>query len=452
MFLAASLLLIGTKLAIIDRVDTPFRRPGLELDTSLPGIEHPVNQRYADGMLLLGYSQDRDTLPTDGVLRVDLYLSAYAPPGARYQTVLHLVGPDGARWSQPDSFRPRGYASPPYTTIWSPEVYALDSHEIEPLPGAPPGAYDVVLTVFDHDTLAPLSPLDNEGRPITPEMTLGTVTLARPRRPARLPDDNPLDLPMDAFTLLAAEFDRVEAAPGDPILFVTHWRADEKPTLDLTMQLRLLAPDGSPVAEYDLPLSASFFSTSLWQAGDVWRGQSILRLPGDLQDGEHTWTIRLSDTAAHTLSQITITAVDRIFAPPALPNTLSTTLGDTATLVGFDISPEDVHAGDTLTVTLAWQAEGSATTSYHVFLHLTGPEGQMVSQSDGIPAGWSRPTTGWVTGEYILDAHTLEIPPDGPEGTYALMTGLYDPGSGTRLTEPGGSDAIHLTTIIVEAP
>jgi hypothetical protein len=84
-------------------------------------------------------------------------------------------------------------------------------------------------------------------------------------------------------------------------------------------------------------------------------------------------------------------------------------------------------------------------------LHLLGPQGQIVSQSDGIPAGWSRPTTGWVAGEYIIDEHTLAIPPDGPVGAYTLVTGLYDPGSGTRLIGPDGTDAVALTTMIVEA-
>jgi hypothetical protein len=448
-FLSVSILLIGTKL-IIDRTDSPFRRPGLQPGSTLPGIEHPLSQRYADGMLLIGYDQDREAIRGDSMLRVDLYLGAYAQPGARYQTVMHLVGPDGMRWSQPDSFHPRGYTACPFTTIWSPDVYALDSHEIEPLPGTPPGTYDVVLTVFDEDTLAALSPLNDEGRPLAPTLTLGQITLTRPRHPAQISDDNPLDLPLDEFTLLTADFDRVEAAPGDPVLFVTHWRADERPTEDVTLHLTLLALDGSPAARYDLPLSAKHYPTSGWQPGDVWRGQSVVHLPADLADGPHTWTIRLPSTQEHTLAQIDITAPPHVFDLPALSNSLSATLGDTATLVGFDVAPQPAHPGDTLAVTLAWRAEGSPTTSYHVFLHLIGPQGQMVAQSDGIPAGWSRPTTGWIPGEYVLDEHTLVIPPDAPTTTLTLLAGLYDPDSGTRLTDAVGVDAIQLTTVSVE--
>ena len=200
------MLLLAFKLAIVDQTDTIFRRPILRPDSTLPGVQNPLNQRYDDGLTLIGYNQGRETMPADGILRIDLYLTAYAQPGARYQSVIHLVGPDGLRWSHADTFRPRGYTSYPFTTIWSPGVYALDSHEIEPLPGTPPGTYDVVLTIFDKDTLSPLSILNDQGQPAAPELTLGQVALTRPRHPANLPEGSRLDLQLGDLTLLLADF------------------------------------------------------------------------------------------------------------------------------------------------------------------------------------------------------------------------------------------------------
>jgi hypothetical protein len=81
---------------------------------------------------------------------------------------------------------------------------------------------------------------------------------------------------------------------------------------------------------------------------------------------------------------------------------------------------------------------------------LLDPGGRLTAQSDGIPAGWSRPTTGWLPGEYITDVRALTIPPDAPAGDYILSVGLYVPG-GARLTTPDGTDAIHLTTLVVQA-
>jgi hypothetical protein len=39
-------------------------------------------------------------------------------------------------------------------------------------------------------------------------------------------------------------------------------------------------------------------------------------------------------------------------------------------------------------VHLIWRAEAETAVSYRVFLHLIGPDGQLVAQSDGEPANW----------------------------------------------------------------
>jgi hypothetical protein len=443
-FVISALLLLAFKLALVDRSDTIFRHPRLQPDAMLPGVQHPMDQRYADGLTLIGYDQGQETMPADGILRIDLYLSAYAQPGARYQAVIHLVGPDGLRWSRQDTFRPRGYSSYPYTTIWSPGVYALDSHEIEPLPGTPPGTYDVVLTVFDRDTLAPLSALNEQGQPTTPELTLGQVTLTRPRRPAELSEDGRLDLSFEYFDLVTADFNRDQASPGDSIYLTMMWQANRDDDGLISsysgQSLALLAPDGSKVAGYSLPLPAP-----AWEKGDVWRSQHQLILPATLETGKYTWAVGLSGLAQNPIGQITITAPPHTFTPPPLPHTLDTTLGETATLAGFDLAGA-VQSGSTMTVTLLWHAEETPAASYRVFLHLLDTEGSLVTQSDGVPAGWARPTTGWLPGEYITDIHTLAIPPEAAPGEYTLKAGMYIPG-GTRLTTDDGSDAICLITL-----
>jgi hypothetical protein len=449
-FVISALALLVFKLAVVDRTDTIFRRPGLRPDATLPSVQNPLNRRYADGMLLIGYDQDRETMPADGTLHVDLYLTAYARPGARYQAVIHLIGPDGLRWSYQDTFRPRGYASYPYTTIWSPGIYALDSHEIEPLAGTPPGTYDVVLTVFDRDTLAPLSVLNNQGQPAAPELRLGQVTLTRPRRPAQPPEDNQIDLRLGGLTLPLADFNTDQAATGDPVFLTTMWQADERPTEDATFRLTLVSAKGSPAAEYDLSPTGAWYPTTSWQPGDVWRGQHLFYLPADLDSGDYSWQIALSPIYQSTSlpSTIHITAPPHTFTPPTLPHSLDTTLGEIATLVGFDLAG-DVQPDTTLTVTLVWRAEETPTTSYRVFLHLLDAEGNLAAQSDGVPAGWTRPTTGWLPGEVIVDTHTLTIPPEAAPGEYTLQAGMYVPG-GTRLTTNEGSDAIPLITLALD--
>jgi len=164
--------------------------------------------------------------------------------------------------------------------------------------------------------------------------------------------------------------------------------------------------------------------------------------------------------AADVPVPLLVTAPSRTFTPPAVGHPVGVTLGNrpdgtwqgVATLVGFDIEPEAVRPGDTLTVTLVWRAEAETRTSYRVFLHLRAADGALVAQSDGVPADWSRPTTGWVPGEYIADRRVLSIPPNAPPGPYTLSVGLYvvDPRSlmtTERLVTSDGADVLQIVVV-----
>ena len=85
-----------------------------------------------------------------------------------------------------------------------------------------------------------------------------------------------------------------------------------------------------------------------------------------------------------------------------------------------------------------------------VRMHLRGPAGALLAQSDAIPAGWQRPTPGWRPGEYVVDSHLLMIPAEAPAGEYRLEAGLYLPG-GDRLAAADGSESVHLITFRVYA-
>jgi len=436
--------LLVFKLALVDRTATIFRYPRLQADGTLPGIEHPLKQRFADGMLLLGYDLERATMPADEELRVDLYWTVYARPIARYQTTLHLVDDDGFRWSLPGTARPRGYADYPPTDTWDSSRYALDSHIVIPLTGTPPGDYDLVLTVFDKETLAPLSVLNAQGQPAAPDLTLGRVTLTRPHRPPALPEKGQLDLKLGDFTLLTAAFDREQAAPGDAVYLTCMWYADYDGyaiSSHFHKTLSLLDADGGETAVYWIG-----YPVGRWERGDVWRSQHRLVLPADLSSGDYTWAMGLSGLTHSPVGGVAVVAPPHTFVPPPVDLELDVPLDDLATLVGADVQTSTA----VITVTLVWRAEATGVESYHVFVHLIGPDGNLVAQSDSIPAGWTRPTTGWLPGEYITDVHLLTIPPDTSAGDYTLFAGLYLPGRG-RLTAPDGTDAIPLTIIRVEA-
>ena len=75
--------------------------------------------------------------------------------------------------------------------------------------------------------------------------------------------------------------------------------------------------------------------------------------------------------------------------------------------------------------------------SYRVFVHLVDENGRIVDQSDAEPVDWTRPTTGWAPGEFVVDQHQLLLPAGEDGGILALRVGLYDASSGQRLLFDG---------------
>ena len=71
--------------------------------------------------------------------------------------------------------------------------------------------------------------------------------------------------------------------------------------------------------------------------------------------------------------------------------------------------------------------------SYAVFAHLLDAQNRIAAQHDGLPAGWTRPTTGWLPGEVIADVHELALDANLPPGVYTLEVGLYNPETKVRL-------------------
>ena len=457
--LATASMLLTAKLAIIDRFETPFRHTRLA-DGHLRGVDVPTEITFGHEFVMLGHDKLPEAVPSGERFEVVTYWQATQPGGPDYGVTINVVDTQGHRWNGLDIRSPRWHRTPPPVWDWEPDKYAIVALDVSLLPGTPPGRYTIEAVAFDHDTLAPLTAHDAAGRALGPGLSLGQIAVTVPEDPTD-PDSlsihDRLDAALGPVMLLGANFDRDEAAPGDPVHLTTFWRTDEGPLEDLELAVRLTLLDsaGSTMAEYDFPPTARWHPTTAWQPGDVWRGQHALHLPADLKSGKYTWRLSMDSIYQSTdlPSTIDISAPDRIFSPPPVDVETETSLDDVFTLVGANLEPgtSNLRPGNPLTVTLVWRAEDTVNASYHVFLHLLGPDGALVAQSDGIPADWTRPTTGWMPGEYVTDERVLLVPDEVSAGDHALAVGLYIPGEG-RLTTAEGSDAITLTTVSVTGP
>ena len=455
-------LTVVVKLAAADRIDTPLRRSRL-VDGGLEDADVAANVTFGDEFVLLGYDSLPVNVSSGDRFEVRTYWRALEPGGPDYGVTMNVMDAEGRRWSGGDVRPPRWHRIPPPTGEWMPDEYALVALSVPLRPGTPPGAYSVEVVAFDRNTLLPLTAYDSGGTAIGPAIQLGRVSVNAPRRP---PDVDEMDLAdhlmaeLGPLSLLDAHLDRREAAPGDPVLWSSLWRALEKPSDDLWVRLTLSHPDGSTAASFDLAPAVAWHPTWVWQKDDVWLGQHQLRLPAHLDSGSYIWLLQLCQTAGGACREVgpevnvgslTVAAPTRLWTSPTLDIDTDVELGGVVTLLGANLEPNvaTLSPGTTVTVTLVWQATSEMEVSYRVFLHLVGPDGALVAQSDSEPVNWTRPTTGWAVREIILDGRELAIPESVHPGRFSLRAGLYTTDAG-RLTASDGTDGVTITILVLD--
>ncbi len=93
-------------------------------------------------------------------------------------------------------------------------------------------------------------------------------------------------------------------------------------------------------------------------------------------------------------------------------------------LAAYALSGNVLHAGQTLEVTLYWQALEPVAKDYTVFHHLFGLDGTEVGQVHAMP---SPPTSQWLPGQVVHTTHSIVTKADLPVPAVAtLEIGLYD--------------------------
>jgi hypothetical protein len=461
-FVTLGIILLGLKLGVIDRYDTLLRWRRFQNGQFTSAMYTVQGQVViADRAHLLGYDLHSRRVASGDVVMTDLYWTLTKP--LAFATALRLVDEHGVEWSYKDELATfqDGYSAPPPSREWSLGEYADDRHAIRILPGTPPGDYWVVVVPYNPATLDPLPVTSGQAAPSGyPGLAVDEVKITRPQRPPQVDTLGltHVQVPLgDDLTLVGYSQDREEAIPGQGMLLTLGWQARRPPQSDFSQRLELVASDGQVVAQKSLAPGGDHYPTSHWAAGEMVRAQVLVRVPGRAGSGQHEWRVTLLDSNGAPVGQaklgsIQITAPPRVFASPTVSFQVNTHVGEWFTLVGFDL-PNATHlaTGQSLPVTLVWQATTETEGDYKVFIHLLDANGQLVAQSDAVPGNWTRPTSGWQAGEFITDSHTLDLRPQLPPGEYRLVAGMYNAGSGQRLPVIPGGDSVELGKIQVSA-
>lgn len=123
-------------------------------------------------------------------------------------------------------------------------------------------------------------------------------------------------------------------------------------------------------------------------------------------------------------------------------------------LLGYTLDSLETQPGDSVRLTLYWQALVAMDRDWSIFVHLLDENQISIAQRDVYPGRGLMPTRKWAPGQTLADTYIIPI----PETAYApsaatLEIGLYDYTTGDRLLvvtdgQPdSGRDALTLTPI-----
>jgi len=390
--------------------------------------DQPRTIDFSGEFTYLGYSGP-PTARADEPLLITQYWAAQREIGAPYSFALYVTDDQGRVWQQPVA-RPFGYAHYPGDQGWQVGSYVRDAYEINLLPGTPPGLYWLEVEGFRRDAAVSLLPRNwptgsnpARARVGQVQITSGDWTLTADNAAV----DNFAPTPIvgrPGLTLLGWSVPDVAWRPGDVAGLDLLWQNEgDEGARPLPITLVLSDETGTAVAQQEATPGG---------AGIV-RDKVQWRLPAELTTGRYTVSLTVGEQTI-PLGEWPVDAPPHRFAAPDVAQTAVFTV-PFASLVGYNGWDTAVGPGDTLELELVWQVLATADTSYRVFIHLLDEAGNLVAQSDAVPDHWTRPTTGWLPGEYIRDRHTLTLPPDAASGSYALRLGWYDPATGERVGE-----------------
>ncbi len=429
-------LLLLLYFGLVQQTHNPIQSRRWQAD-GLLGVPQSTGLNFSGELRHLGYSLAPATARAGQPLVLTQYWSALTDLGVPYGMAARVVDDDGRVWSTPLA-RPYGYADFPSTESWPLAAYARDVHQLRLLAGTPPGRYWLETSVFRRDVVQTLMPAAGVAVGADPAYArLGPLTVA-----SGLAGVTEAEADVDVFApavvapglnLLGWTAPSAPLASGDRAHVELLWSATAPQPSALAGTLALIDSAGQTAAERPFALGGRY-PTEAWPPHSVVRDQLDWRLSPALPTGAYTLQLRLGTGAAVTLGQVSVTAPQRSFAAPALEQVLDERLGFVR-LAGFTVSSLSPRAGESLALTLGWQALAETEISYRVFVHVRAAEGGVRAQADGVPVSWTRPTTGWLPGEYLVDTYSVTLPADMDAGAYQLVVGLYDPATGERLAE-----------------
>jgi 4-amino-4-deoxy-L-arabinose transferase-like glycosyltransferase len=355
-------------------------------------------------------------IPAGSLVPLRLELTPRAAPTAVPKLRLRLIDDRGFLWGEADEVLGSGFLT---AAELAPGKPRLERRAVAALAGAPESTVKVEAQLY----------LEADGG----TRALGTAELGSVRLApsdhfwdGQVPGLHRVDAAAGGWRLLGwAGADA--AKTGERAYLTTVWRA-ESTAAPLVQGVRFVGRDGRPISTRTAPLTPAAPGTvrriqlappvgTHWNPGD-YRLELGLYAPGATA---MPWESGAIFRPLGTL-RVAAGAPPPPATEPAVP--IDADFGGAIGLRGFSTTAAP------FALTLHWEAHGEVDRGYSVFVHLLDPSGKIVAQTDGPPAGGAAPTDGWSRGDRVDDVRRVAA----PAGRYTLRVGLYDPGTGARLS------------------
>ena len=225
-------------------------------------------------------------------------------------------------------------------------------------------------------------------------------------------------------------------AEGEPVyVSLTAWGDVREP---LSAVWQLVALDGGKVWMRDVQPQLGGLSPEDWpRSGEVLE-QRVIAPPEGIPPGKYALELGFLrpnlGPFGEPVQLATLSVppdVAQVFPEPDYA--LELQVGEALALVGYD-APAALDVGQPLRITLYWHAKGIESRNLKAFVHVLGPDGRLVAQSDAVPVAWTYPTSAWQPGDYVRDVYILAAETGLPRGAYRIVAGMYD--AETRLRVP----------------
>ncbi|MGH2520878.1 MAG: ArnT family glycosyltransferase [Anaerolineales bacterium] len=241
------------------------------------------------------------------------------------------------------------------------------------------------------------------------------------------------------MALLGYDLKTGALSPGEAVQLTLYWQSQIQMDRNWSIFVHVVDADGIIITQRDRYPGMGALATTLLRPGQTFADEYVIPLPDatfapiaahvevglyDLSDGTRLPVSTGGDALALGAIQIKGRSVASRLGE--ISNAVRQNFGNQMQLIGYDMDRRVLRPGETLNLTLYWQALAPIRINYSVFTHVRGEGETLWAGEDAWPQKGGAPTSTWRKGDVIKDTYALTLKPDTPPGLHEVEVGLYD--------------------------